>query len=283
MRLTPLLGADLRSAFLEFNTFVSAFAPKSIPCQCLLIEFGDKVVLVDTGLGLYYAEQPKQLGWIYRLSMAKGGVQPEHTLKYQLESRGIAAASVTDIILTHMHVDHTGGLMDFPAARVHVNELEIDQAFTRKRINQRTSYYPKNWAHGAQFVPSHLKETLWGQASVTLFQQLGLRIQLVHLPGHTLGHCGVYVEMGPYRLLHAGDAALVKNVITDNFKFPWHFSAFRGFVSESNQQRINSLKFLNSLVKDGHLKAHEITCSHDYADFRKQQRRARNHFNALTE
>lgn len=42
---------------------------------------------------------------------------------------GVDPWSLEDVILTHMHFDHVGGLMEFPGRRVHVHEIELDAPY----------------------------------------------------------------------------------------------------------------------------------------------------------
>lgn len=42
---------------------------------------------------------------------------------------GVDPWSLEDVILTHMHFDHVGGLMEFPGRRVYVHEIELDAPY----------------------------------------------------------------------------------------------------------------------------------------------------------
>lgn len=46
-----------------------------------------------------------------------------------IESYGENAFGVQDVILTHMHFDHVGALVEFPGRRVHVHEIELRQPY----------------------------------------------------------------------------------------------------------------------------------------------------------
>ena len=63
------------------------------PLNVIVVRSGGRTILIDSGLG---QEQPK-------FSRAGRWAQ-------RLEAVGIDLASVTDIVLTHMHFDHVGGL-----------------------------------------------------------------------------------------------------------------------------------------------------------------------------
>jgi len=98
-----------------------------VVCHCLAIEAGDGLVLVDTGFGLEDARNPGQLGGAFRLLM---NPQPreETTALKQLEALGFAASDVRHIVTTHLDLDHSGGLPDFPGAEVHLLSAELEAA-----------------------------------------------------------------------------------------------------------------------------------------------------------
>ena len=97
-------------------------APPNPPaaCHCLLLEDPAGLALVDTGIGLHDVRDP--VGRIGRQLIDLAGFQfhEEQTALRQVERRGYRAADVRHVVLTHCDPDHTGGLADFPHARVHL-------------------------------------------------------------------------------------------------------------------------------------------------------------------
>lgn len=65
----------------------------------LLLIGDDKNILIDTGMGNKWDEKSK---YIYRLD-------PNIELERTLELNGIKPDEITDVLLTHLHFDHTGG------------------------------------------------------------------------------------------------------------------------------------------------------------------------------
>lgn len=70
-----------------------------------------RTVVVDTGFPAEVAEARQR--------------RHLHTTVAALARLGIDAATVEDVILTHLHYDHAGGLDDFPRARFHVQDREL--------------------------------------------------------------------------------------------------------------------------------------------------------------
>jgi glyoxylase-like metal-dependent hydrolase (beta-lactamase superfamily II) len=73
---------------------------------------GPRVVLIDTGLGEDAA--------------ARRGIGLERTCAQALHELDISARDVSDIVVTHLHFDHTGSLGAFPQAQLHVQAADLD-------------------------------------------------------------------------------------------------------------------------------------------------------------
>ena len=133
------------------ETFVQTAADYAGSVNVFIVEFkGDRRrIMIDAGFG---APRGKLLA-----EMKKAGLPPE---------------SVTDILITHIHPDHVGGLPDFPNAKIHVAEAEYDawaQDPSRKRL--------------AKYLPEKAKLDLFAY-DVELFPEL----KALKVPGHTPGH-----------------------------------------------------------------------------------------------
>ena len=70
--------------------------------RCLLIEDGNRLILVDTGIG--NKQDAKFMGHYY--------LHGENTLDKSLAKHGFSKADITDVFLTHLHFDHCGGSIE---------------------------------------------------------------------------------------------------------------------------------------------------------------------------
>lgn len=75
--------------------------------RCMLIEDGDRLILIDTGMGNKQSE--KFFGYYYLFG--------DDTLKKSIEARGFGTDDITDVFLTHLHFDHCGGAIDYNASK----------------------------------------------------------------------------------------------------------------------------------------------------------------------
>lgn len=67
--------------------------------RCLLIQDGDRLILIDTGIGDKQSE--KFFSYYYLFG--------DSTLKSSIENLGFSLDDITDVVLTHLHFDHCGG------------------------------------------------------------------------------------------------------------------------------------------------------------------------------
>ena len=71
--------------------------------RSLLVQDGNRLILIDTGLGNKQSEH--FLSHFY--------LHGEHTLKSSLKKHGFSPDDITDVILTHLHFDHVGGGVEY--------------------------------------------------------------------------------------------------------------------------------------------------------------------------
>jgi glyoxylase-like metal-dependent hydrolase (beta-lactamase superfamily II) len=175
--------------------------------HCLLIEMADGLVLVDTGLGLGDYADPEPLVRAFT-AFNRIPCDPEETATRQIEKLGFEPENVRHIVLTHLHIDHAGGLPDFPWATIHVYAAEYEAAMKPRRFSLKERFYVAgHWAHGPKWkIHSCAGERWFGFDCVRVIEDRSVEVMLVPLVGHSRGHCGVAVGREGDWLLHCGDA-----------------------------------------------------------------------------
>ena len=106
-----------------------------------------------------------------------------------MQALGYRPADVRDIVVTHLDLDHAGGLGDFPHARVHVHTDELAAARSRSHPKEKGRYIAAQWAHGPDWV-EHTASGGDGWFGFEAVQAVGEDVLLVPLRGHTRGHSG---------------------------------------------------------------------------------------------
>ena len=182
---------------------------KQLCCHVLLVETpASGLVLVDTGLGTQdYADLTSRLTKSFVYGYARPKKDPALAAIHQIRALGFDPADVRHIVMTHMDLDHVGGLADFPNAKVHLHAAELKQCTERRSFKDKHRYLPAMWAHGPQLETYAVAGEPWfGFEAVRELRGLPPEILMVPLFGHTMGHCGVAIQSTHGWLLHAGDA-----------------------------------------------------------------------------
>jgi glyoxylase-like metal-dependent hydrolase (beta-lactamase superfamily II) len=197
------------------------------PLNVLVVRSGAQTILIDTGLGGEFPGFPRAGQSVLRL-----------------EAAGIDLGSVTDVVLTHMHMDHVGGLLGDgvkdrlrPDLRIHVAAAEV--AF----------WASPDFSHTT--MPSPVPDVLRSTAGRFLKEYRGQfrtfeeehevapGVLVCRTGGHTPGHSVVHLASGGDRLTFAGDA-----VFPVGFEHPdWH-NGFEHDPEEAVRVRIRLLREL---------------------------------------
>ncbi len=197
------------------------------PLNVVVVRSGGRTVLIDAGMGEEYPDLPRA-----------GGL-----LVPRLEAAGIDLASVTDVVLTHLHVDHVGGLLADalkgrlrPDVPIHVAAADVEfwasPDFSRNTFGGMPDVLRSAAKRFLEEYRSRLRpfETEYEVAPGVVAIRTG---------GHTPGHSVVRFESGGDRLTFLGDA-----VFPDHFDHPeWH-NAFDHDPEEAIRVRVRLLREL---------------------------------------
>lgn len=175
--------------------------------HCLLVETErDGLVLVDTGFGTRDVAQATPIPGMFKRLCAPA-LDTAETALAQVTSLGFRPDDVRHLVVTHLDLDHAGGLADFPAAKVHVHAREHAAAMARSKRIERTRYIPAQWAHGPRWeVYTEDGDTWRGLPAIQRLRGLDADVGLLPMHGHTRGHSAILVHAAERWLVHAGDA-----------------------------------------------------------------------------
>ncbi len=230
-------------------------------CHCLLIEGAEGLVLVDTGIGHGDIEHPRQLGRVFS-TIVSPQLDPAETAHAQVLALGFEPSDVRHVVTTHLDLDHSGGLPDFPDADVHLLSRELSAALSPD-WRARTRYVAAHWRHGPRWVEHDADGDRWmGFQAVRILPGAGGEIVLVPLQGHTLGHTGVAIRQGDGWLLHCGDAFFHHGEVQTPPYAPPGIRIFQDINQTNGKARRENQERLRELAAR-HGGEVELICSHD--------------------
>lgn len=199
----------------------------------LVVRSGEQVILVDAGLGGQFPGFPR------------AGQFPK-----RLEAAGIPLSSVTDIVITHMHMDHIGGLLVDEVqrklradVRIHVAAIEVDfWASPDFTYTDMPAPVPDVLRATAQQFMALYHDNLHTFADE---HEVAPGVVAKLTGGHTPGHSVVYVSSGGERLTFAGDA-----LFPVAFEHPdWH----NGFEHDPEESVRVRVRLMNEAAASGEL------------------------------
>ncbi len=143
---------------------------------CYYVEYGRRKILIDTGF-----INPSYI----KMFHIRNYTRPADILR----QNGIQPESITDIIITHGHFDHAGGITDFPSARIIISSTELEEI--------------KKGRYGSEIREDFLKRGVITEFSDS-FKLDGI-FTIKKIGGHSPGSSVVYFESGKNRYCFTGD------------------------------------------------------------------------------
>jgi Metallo-beta-lactamase superfamily len=125
----------------QIQPIVSSEWAEWVPVYAWAIEHPEGVIVVDTGSGAHLKSLPR---WHPYFQLAvRFDIEPEQEVGPQLRSLGIGERDVKTVVLTHLHIDHDGGLAHFPQSRIFADSGEIARA--AGIAGAIRGYLPRRW------------------------------------------------------------------------------------------------------------------------------------------
>src|SRR5262245_42761373 len=195
----------------------------------VVVRSGGQTILIDAGIGTPDLDLPRA-----------------GRLARRLEAAGVDLASVTDVVLTHMHMDHVGGMLAVglrgrlrPDLRIHLAaaEAEFWETPDFSRVSMPPGFPDALRSVAKRFLNEYRSQFRTFEAEYEVAP--GVVVQ--RTGGHTPGHSVVRLASGGDRLMFAGDA-----VFAVGFEHPEWFNGFEHDPEEAARIRVDLLRELAS-------------------------------------
>ena len=201
------------------------------PLNVVVVRTNGRTILVDAGLGVEFPDFPRAGQTVQRL-----------------EAAGIDPGSITDVVLSHRHMDHIGGLLTEGLKarlrsdlRVHVSAAEAE--FWESPDFSHT-HMPAPVPDALRSIASRFLDEYRGQLRPFETEyEVAPGVLVTRTGGHTPGHSIVRLASGGERLTFAGDA-----VFQVGFENPeWH----NGFEHDPDEAARVRVRLLRELAATG--------------------------------
>ncbi|CAH2600105.1 MBL fold metallo-hydrolase [Rhodovastum atsumiense] len=158
----------------------------------LVVNFGDRVVLFDTGMGS---------DTLFGTTTGR--------LPASLRQAGIDPAAVDAVVMSHAHIDHCGGLIaddgsrHFPNAQYYIGQPDFEYWTDETKV-------PSNYPARPRFIGQARKNLLPVRDSLHFYkdgQEILPGITALSAPGHTVSHSVFMINSGNGQLCYIGDLA----------------------------------------------------------------------------
>lgn len=230
--------------------------PNVVPVPAFLIRHPSAgAILVDTGLHPSIATDPRQNFGALAARSGSPTLEPGEDVPSQLRKRGLEPGEVPIVVMTHLHIDHTSAISEFPESTFVVSETEwkaasggvnallngyrrahFDYAFDYRTIDFDRREIDSYASFGRSF-------DLFGDGS----------IHLAYTPGHSPGHMSVVCRLKERDFVIGGDTMYLRGQLDGSLAPPP-----RPFDAHNLRRSLQELRLFHSQFPDA-----VITPGHD--------------------
>jgi len=181
----------------------------TVPCPAFLIRHPSAgAILVDTGLHPSIATDGKENFGGLGTRFGNPALASGEDVPAQLRERGLEPGEIPIVVMTHMHIDHTSAISEFPNSTFVLSEKEWEAAaagpkpllngYRRVHFDYAFDYRTVDFDRGGIDSYSSFGRTfdLFGDGS----------LRLAYTPGHSAGHISVIAHLAERDFVIGGDA-----------------------------------------------------------------------------
>jgi glyoxylase-like metal-dependent hydrolase (beta-lactamase superfamily II) len=211
-------------------------------------------ILVDTGLHPSIATDPKANFGTLAARSGKPTLAAGEDVPSQLRKRGLEPGEIPIVVMTHMHLDHTSAISEFPSSTFIVSETEwqaaahgpspilngyrrahFDYAFEYRTIDFNRDNVDSYASFGRTF-------DLFGDGS----------IHLAYTPGHSAGHMSVICRLKENDFVIGGDAMYVEGQLDGSEPPPPRPADAHNLRRSLQELRLFRSQFPDAVITPGH-------------------------------
>lgn len=227
----------------------------TVPCPAFLIRHPSAgPILVDTGLHPSIATDGEENFGRLGARFGKPSLEPGADVPAQLRARGLEPGEIPLVVMTHLHIDHSSAISEFPRSTFVVSEVEWKAATTgsqpqlngyrRTHFNYAFDYRTVDFDGGGIDSYSSFARCfdLFGDGS----------IRLAYTPGHSAGHMSVIARLSERDFVIGGDAVYTEAQLDGSAPLAPRPSDAHNYRRSLQELRLFRRQYPQAIVTPGH-------------------------------
>lgn len=229
--------------------------PVSIPIPAFLIRHPSAgAILVDTGLHPSIATDPSENFGSLATRFAKITLAPGEDVPSQLRKRNLEPGEIPLVVMTHLHLDHTSAISEFPNSTFVVSEAEwqagahgprpLENGYRRSHFDYAFQYRTVDFdrANVDSYASFGRTFDLFGDGSV----------RLAFTPGHSAGHTSIICRLAERDFVIGGDCVYLLAQLDGSEAGPPRPQDAHNYRRSLQELRLFRRQFPDAIVTPGH-------------------------------
>lgn len=225
-----------------------------IPCPAFLIRHPSAgAILVDTGLHPSIATDPSENFGGLGARLGKPTLAPGEDVPSQLRDRGIDPGAVPIVVMTHLHVDHSSAISEFPQSTfvVSATEWRLAAGAGPTTIGYRRTHF--DYAFDYRTIDFDRDSV---QSYATFGRTFDLfgdgTVRLAYTPGHSAGHMSVIARLAKADFVIGGDVVYFADQLSGDLPGPPAPQDAHNLRRSLQELRLFHAQFPDATITPGH-------------------------------
>jgi N-acyl homoserine lactone hydrolase len=211
-------------------------------------------ILVDTGLHPSIASDPRQNFGSLGARFGKPALKTGEDVPSQLRKRGLDPSEIPIVVMTHLHMDHSSAISEFPKSTFVVSEAEWRFA-SGSGGSAQNGYRRSHFDYAFEY-----RSVDFNRADVNSYAGFGRTfdlfgdgsIRLAFTPGHSAGHMSVIAHLAERDFVIGGDAVYMAGQLDGSDPLPPRPQDAHNMRRSLQELRLFQRQYPDSVVTPGH-------------------------------
>jgi N-acyl homoserine lactone hydrolase len=237
------------------KALLSGKPPYTVPVPAFLIRHpGAGAILVDTGLHPSVASGGKENFGGAGNRYGNPTLKPGEDVPAQLRAMGLDPNELPIVVMTHMHIDHTSAVSEFPNSAFVVSETEWKDAATGPKPFLK-GYRRQHYDYAFDY-----RTVDFDRAGIDSYSTFGRTfdlfgdgsIHLAYTPGHSAGHMSVICRLEKHDFVIGGDAMYMRGQLDGEVPLPPRPYDAHNMRRSLQELRLFQRQFPDAIITPGH-------------------------------